>query len=103
LITSPATAVSFDHDPIANYIPRDASGKHLSPPGRARLADFHADLDTLLADRPFVAGETYSVADITARVTLDFAAVALNLPPPPSAAAIARWYEALSARPSTDA
>jgi len=70
--------------------------------GRKRVADFHADLDALLTDRPFVAGEAYSVADITARVTLDFAARALSMPPP-EAAAIARWYETLSARPSTDA
>jgi glutathione S-transferase len=71
--------------------------------GRARVADFHADLDALLADRPFVAGEAYSVADITARVTLDFAANALAMPLPGGARAIARWYDALSARPGTDA
>lgn len=71
--------------------------------GRARVADFHADLDALLADRPFVAGDTFSVADITARVTLDFAAKALSLSPPDQAKSIARWYAAVSTRPSTDA
>jgi glutathione S-transferase len=71
--------------------------------GRARVADFHADLDALLADRPFVAGDAYSVADITARVTLDFADKALDLPAPEHAKSIARWHEAVSARPSTDA
>jgi glutathione S-transferase len=71
--------------------------------GRARVADFHADLDALLTDRPFVAGDTYSVADSTARVTLDFAAGALAMPSPEGARAIARWCDALSARPSTDA
>jgi glutathione S-transferase len=71
--------------------------------GRARVADFHADLDALLADRPFVAGDTFSVADITARVTLDFAAKALSLSPPGQARSIARWYAAVSTRPSTDA
>jgi glutathione S-transferase len=71
--------------------------------GRARVADFHADLDGLLADRPFVAGDAFSVADITARVTLDFADKALAMPPPDGARHIARWYAAVSARPSTDA
>jgi glutathione S-transferase len=64
---------------------------------------FHADLDALLADRPFVAGEAYSVADITARVTLDFAAGALSMPTPDTAVSIARWYEAVSERPSAEA
>jgi glutathione S-transferase len=71
--------------------------------GRKRVADFHADLDALLTDRPFVAGDAYSVADITARVTLDFANKALGLPPPGEAKSIARWYAAISARPATDA
>ncbi|MDB5482368.1 MAG: Glutathione S-transferase [Caulobacteraceae bacterium] len=71
--------------------------------GRKRVADFHADLDGLLAGRPFVAGDAFSVADITARVALDFAAKALDLPPPDGAGSIARWYAAISARPSTDA
>ena len=71
--------------------------------GRRRVADFHADLDALLADRPFVAGPAFSVADITARATLDFAAGALSMPAPDQAKSIARWYAAISARPSTDA
>jgi glutathione S-transferase len=71
--------------------------------GRKRVADFHVDLDALLADRPFVAGDAFSVADITARVTLDFATGALSMPTPDSAASIARWYEAVSARASADA
>jgi glutathione S-transferase len=71
--------------------------------GRARVADFHADLDGLLADRPFVTGDTFSVADITARVTLDFADKALAMAPPDGATSIARWYAAVSARPSTEA
>ncbi len=71
--------------------------------GRKRVADFHADLDALMADRPFVAGEAFSVADITARVTLDFAHEALAMPPPEEARSVARWYAAISTRPSTEA
>ena len=49
-----------------------------------------------------MAGEAFSVADITARVTLDFTAKALDLPPPDQAKALLRWYESLSTRPSIE-
>jgi glutathione S-transferase len=71
--------------------------------GRRRVADFYDDLDGLLAGRAFVAGEAFSVADITARVTVDFAGKALGMPVPDGARSVARWYEALSARASIDA
>lgn len=71
--------------------------------GKQRVADFHADLEALLSGRPFVAGETFSVADITAGVTIDFAAKALGMPAPDQAKSIARWYGSLSSRPSMDA
>jgi glutathione S-transferase len=71
--------------------------------GKRRVADFQDDLDALLATRPHVAGEAFSVADITARVAIDFADTALGLPVPALAAAIRRWHDALSARPSVEA
>jgi glutathione S-transferase len=67
---------------------------------RARVANFYADLDTRLADVPFVAGEEFSVADITAVVTVDFATKAAGLPIADAHAAIKRWYEAVSVRAS---
>jgi glutathione S-transferase len=71
--------------------------------GRRRVADFHDDLDALLQDRPYVAGEAYSVADITARVTIDFAAKALSMPVSDKTRALSRWYESLSSLPSIEA
>ncbi|MEI9890242.1 MAG: glutathione S-transferase N-terminal domain-containing protein [Caulobacteraceae bacterium] len=71
--------------------------------GRQRVADFHGDLDALMQDRPFVAGQAFSVADITARVAVDFAAKALDMPLPASAMAARRWHDDLSARPSIQA
>jgi hypothetical protein len=41
-----------------------------------------ADLDARLTDVPFVAGGQFSVADITAIVTVDFATKAIGLPIP---------------------
>ena len=68
--------------------------------GRQRIADFYADLEMRLAGEPFVAGERFSAADITAVVAIDFATRALSLAVPDANAATQRWYAAVTARPS---
>ena len=68
--------------------------------GRKRIADFYADLEVRLAEEPFVAGERFSVADITAVVAVDFATRALSLAVPGTSQATQRWYAAVTARPS---
>jgi len=67
-----------------------------------RVKNFFADLNERLGQVPFVAGERYSAADITALVTVDFAK-ALDLSVPPDHAALKRWYETVSSRPSATA
>lgn len=59
-------------------------------------------MDALLADRPWLAGDAYSFADITALATLDFAAVA-KLAVPETAENLRRWHRAATARPSAAA
>ena len=68
--------------------------------GRQRVADFYADLELRLSGEPFVAGERFSAADITAVVAIDFATRALSLSAPEANAATQRWYAAIAARPS---
>ena len=58
--------------------------------------------DGVLRDRPFVAGERFTVADITGLVALDFARPA-RIAIPPELAHLARWRESLMARPSAAA
>ncbi len=70
---------------------------------RQRVRNFHGDLEVLLEDRSFIAGERFSVADITALVAIDFAAQALRLPIAEDAVATQRWYDAVSSRPSMSA
>ena len=65
------------------------------------VADFYADLEERLAETPFVAGDRFSVADITAAVTVDFATKALSLPIPEAHAASQRWYALVAGRPLT--
>jgi glutathione S-transferase len=67
---------------------------------RQRVRNFHADFDARLADVPFIAGDAFSVADITAVVTVDFAAKAAGLPIAQEHAALKRWYDMISARAS---
>jgi glutathione S-transferase len=67
-----------------------------------RVKDFFADLNERLRQAPFVAGERYSAADITALVTVDFAK-ALELSVAADHTALRRWYEIVSSRPSAAA
>jgi glutathione S-transferase len=67
---------------------------------RQRVANFYADFDARLADVPFVAGDEFSVADITAIVAVDFAAKGIGLPIAAEHPALKRWYGTVSARAS---
>jgi len=59
-------------------------------------------LDAELADRPWVAGERFTVADITALVSIDFGRIA-DIRIAPTQKSLQRWYEAVSSRPSAQA
>jgi glutathione S-transferase len=72
----------------------------LAERSRKSIANFYADFDARLADVAFVAGDDFSVADITAVVTVDFATKAAGLPMRDEHAALKRWYDTVSARPS---
>jgi glutathione S-transferase len=70
---------------------------------KLRVKDFCADLDVRLTEDPFVAGERFSAADITALVTVDFATKAMSFPAPGEHRALNHWYENVSSRPSAKA
>jgi glutathione S-transferase len=59
-------------------------------------------LDEELAGRRFIAGDDYSVADITALVAIDFMRPA-RIERPEGLKNLARWHEEVSARPSAKA
>ena len=59
-------------------------------------------LDEALKDRPFIAGEDYSIADITALVAVDFMKPA-RIEMPPGLENVMRWHRAVSERPSAQA
>jgi glutathione S-transferase len=70
---------------------------------RRQIVERMAWLDGELAKRTYVAGDTYSIADITAQVGLLTARGALKLPIPDEQANLTRWWAAVSARPSARA
>ena len=55
--------------------------------------------DGVLSDRPYIAGDRFTVADITGLVALDFTRPA-RIVIPPELAHLNRWRNTLSARPS---
>ncbi len=88
-----AIAGAHDYEQIPGLVER----------GKQRVANFYADLEARLSEVPFVAGDQFSVADITALVTVDFATKGLSLGIPEGNGATQRWYGVIAARPSTSA
>jgi glutathione S-transferase len=96
--------------PVGNYWrhahPRTAAlltqFKDFGQSNVARYADAQRWFDRQLQDRPFIAGEAYSMADICALTTVDFATW-IGLPLDPANAALVAWRERVAARPSAAA
>lgn len=70
---------------------------------KQRVANFYNDFEARLKEVEFVAGDRFSVADITALVTVDFATRAFSSPIPTENIALVRWYNIVSVRPSATA
>jgi len=74
----------------------------LAERGRQRVEQFFHRIDDQLENNEFLAGEKFSIADISALVVVDFSA-RIKLRIPESAANTQRWYESVSGRPSASA
>lgn len=69
---------------------------------RPRALGMLALIDQQLADRTYLVGETFTVADITLLVTVDFLKPA-KITMPENLAHLRRWHQAVSSRPSASA
>lgn len=69
---------------------------------KVKATDFMAVLDAHLANNEFIAGDAFSIADITAICVVDFSKVA-RIAVPDGLAHVNRWRDAVSARPSASA
>ncbi len=96
----PVTQVFRNGHPFfAGRIPQVAEyGEVCRKAAEARLAW----LDTVLAEREFIAGDRYTIADITALCGIDFGRVS-KIRIQPEQVNLARWHAAVSARPSAKA
>jgi glutathione S-transferase len=96
--------------PVSNYWrhahPRTAAlltqFKDFGESNVARYADAQRWFDKQLEGQPFIAGETYTMADICALSTVDFATW-IGLPLDASNANFAAWHARVTARPSAAA
>ncbi len=67
--------------------------------GQARARKFMEFLDTELGRRPFIAGERFTIADITAIVAYQFLRAG-RIEPPQDLPRLQKWAETVAARPS---
>jgi glutathione S-transferase len=70
--------------------------------GRGRVSRFYRKFDQQLKETHFVAGDRFTVADITALCSVDFGKI-VGIPIPQDCPGLARWYEDISARPAAKA
>lgn len=89
-----------------SFANRALTGKHehaqipeLIERGKKRTLEFFNWLDQELDGKDYVAGNDFSVADITAIVTVDFAQW-IKLQPHDDLGNLHRWYKSVSSRPS---
>ena len=79
---------------VKNQIPEAAEQN------RGLVRSFYRFLDGGLATRDYIAGDTFTIADILALTTVDFAAKLVEVPFDPALAHLSAWHERVSARPS---
>lgn len=91
------------------FVGRALSGPHnyeqspeMGARGLLRIDNFYADMDKHFEHHRFVLGDYYSVADITAYVTLLFAKW-VKRQPSEDQANLTRWYREMDERPSSAA
>ena len=68
--------------------------------GTQSVKRFYERLEQRLKESEFVAGNRFTIADITALCVVDVAKNRINLPIPAENKQTQRWYEAVSSRPS---
>jgi glutathione S-transferase len=100
LFLSVAQAFRHLHPAMAHLeVPQVAAWGEANKP---KALDILGHLDRELAGRRFIAGEAFSIADITTLVAIDFMKPA-RIQRPPELENLNRWYQEVSSRPSAKA
>ena len=98
-------SVSWVNGPVVAKI---AKGRFKQIPEAKEQSDdnvraYYKRLDGELAERPMIAGDTYTMADITAMCVIDFAEQLVDLAPDDQLLNLARWRDEVGKRPSAKA
>ncbi|MEO5758946.1 MAG: glutathione S-transferase [Mesorhizobium sp.] len=100
LLSSVAQAFRHIHPAMKEWeIPQVPEWGEANKP---KAVEFVRLLDSELATRAFVAGDAYSIADITGMIAVDFMKPA-RIKVPDECTNVLRWYQAVSGRPSAAA
>jgi glutathione S-transferase len=100
LLNSVANAFRHLHPSMVSLeVPQVPAWGEANKPRALQILGF---MDRELAGRRFIAGDKFSVADITALVAVDFMKPA-RIARPPELANLQRWYQEVSSRPSAKA
>ncbi|KQZ99636.1 glutathione S-transferase [Mesorhizobium sp. Root157] len=99
-MTSVASAFRHIHPAMKEWeVPQIPEWGEANKP---KAIEFLRFLDGELAAREFIAGDAYSIADITGLIAVDFMKPA-RIHVPEDCANVLRWYKAVSSRPSAAA
>lgn len=90
---------SFAGRPLAGVAAEVDQIPALVQRGKLRVDLFYRKLDRRLAEVPYLAGDRFTVADVTAVCSVDFARF-IDMPVPEECGHLARWRRAVSERPS---
>lgn len=87
---------------VAGVTEETAQIPELAERGRRTVDRFYRQLDERLAEMPFIAGERFTIADITGLCMVDFAKWS-KITIPEDLPNLLRWHEAVAGRPSAAA
>lgn len=85
---------------VAGLPPGYKAIPELAERGQRRYQLFQQTLNDLLEDNEYISGDQFSIADITALCTIDFAK-AMKIEIPENNTHSKRWYKQVSSRPSS--
>lgn len=103
LILFSQIGVSWINGPIVTKLMGTEPNVQAKSQSDKAVRGYYRRLDGELRERAFVAGERFTIADITALVALDFATRLVDLKPDDSLDTLWRWHAMVSARPSASA
>ncbi len=90
---------AFTGRPLAGIAREVGQIPELVARGKLRVGLYYDKLDRRLAQARYLAGERFTVADVTAICTVDFARF-IDMPIPETHDNLARWHAEVAARPS---